>query len=104
MSKPVKLTPEEQWLWEINDEPIYTGLIEHAAEWVKEGWRLEGDPSPEQLAAAMLMEASNHHVMYATALRKLAFLILNVLHGTVTTEQEILWKNRLLDLTRGTAE
>jgi hypothetical protein len=43
------------FLSRLNDEN--NGLIDQAREWIAEGWGLNGDPTPEQIAAALLMEA-----------------------------------------------
>ena len=32
-------------------------LLQHVQEWIKDGWGLEGEISPEQMMAALLMEA-----------------------------------------------
>lgn len=38
------------------------GLISNAREWCNEGWGLEDEPQPEQLAAALFMEAADQDV------------------------------------------
>jgi len=45
----------KEFLSRLNDES--NGLIDQAREWIAEGWGLKGDPAPEQIAAALLMEA-----------------------------------------------
>lgn len=38
------------------------GLITLAEEWIAEGWGLEGEATPEQLAAAIFMEANTQDI------------------------------------------
>jgi len=72
----------------------HTSLFDAAAEWVCEGWGVRADescfPTPEQLAAAMLMEAGGQDgyvergesdASYPKRLREVAFGILFGLHG-----------------------
>src|SRR5262249_23053444 len=61
-------------------------MVCHAEEWIAEGWGLEGDPTPEQIVAALLMEANTQdamvktgdsHASYPQELRQLAYNILS---------------------------
>lgn len=56
------------------------GLITLMREFISDGWGLLGKPTPEQIAAAMLMEAGgndpDHTEEYRTELRTHAFRIL----------------------------
>lgn len=63
------------------------GLITNAREWISEGWGLHDEITPEQLAAALLMEASTQDICvetgdsvpeYPTTLRTIAFNILRL--------------------------
>jgi len=66
-------------------------LFASAREWVMDGWGVRHvTPEPEQLAAAMLMEASDQdgnvergesHASYPKHLRSVAFQILHAIHG-----------------------
>lgn len=62
------------------------GLIDQAREWIAEGWGLKGDPAPEQIAAALLMEARTQDEcvkagqgspQFPRQLRQIAFTILD---------------------------
>lgn len=68
----------------MNDEN--NGLIDQAREWIAEGWGLKGDPTPEQIAEALLMEARTQDecvkvgqgcLEYPRRLRQIAFTILD---------------------------
>jgi hypothetical protein len=72
------------------DKGSCQNLIENAKEWIAVGWELKDDPTPEQLAAAMLMEADDQDGCvarnesapeYPVFLRRFAFYILHSLHG-----------------------
>jgi hypothetical protein len=65
-------------------------IIENAKEWIAVGWQLDDEPTLEQLAAAMLMEATDQDGCVARNesapefpifLRRFAFHILHSLHG-----------------------
>lgn len=65
------------------------GIIDNAREWCLDGWGLDCKPSPEQIAAALLMEANDQdecvhrgesHMSYPMMLRNIAFDILEVAH------------------------
>lgn len=59
----------------------HDGTITNAREWCLEGWRLESEPSPEQIAAALLMEARGVNTPEGQQyLREVAFKILHTLH------------------------
>ncbi|MCE9552569.1 MAG: hypothetical protein K8T91_04215 [Planctomycetes bacterium] len=75
----------------------HPSLFNAAAEWVCEGWGVREDvsrfPSPEQLAAAMLMEARDQDgcvergesdASFPKLLREVAFGILFAMHGART--------------------
>lgn len=73
----------EEFLSRLNDEN--DGLIDQAREWIAEGWGLTGDPTPEQVAAALLMEARTQDECvkigqgspdFSRQLRQVAFTIL----------------------------
>ena len=78
----------EAELQQINDET--NGLIEHAKDWIADGWELpDRNPSPEQIAAALLMEANTQDICvkegesvpeYPILLRQTAVRILNLVH------------------------
>lgn len=65
-------------------------LLEHVLEWIADGWGLDDpDPTDEQVAAALLMEANTQDACvkagesvaeYPVSLRKLAFNILQQCH------------------------
>lgn len=66
--------------------------VQFAREWILDGWGLDGEPSPEQLAAAMLMEARTQDAdveagrsdpSYPRSLRQVAFTILALAHPSV---------------------
>ncbi len=72
------------FLSRLNDEN--NGLIDQAREWIAEGWGLKSDPAPEQIAAALLMEARTQdecvkagqgRLEFLRQLRKVAFTILD---------------------------
>jgi len=65
-------------------------LFPSVFEWIEVGWELPDPPSPEQIAAALLMEARTQDDYveagetipeYPKRLRQLAFSILNHYHG-----------------------
>jgi hypothetical protein len=74
----------EEFLSRVNDEN--NGLIDQAREWIAEGWGLKDDPTPEQIAAALLMEARTQDECvkagqgspeFPRQLRQVAFTILD---------------------------
>lgn len=73
------------------------GLYENVLEWIAEGWGLEGEPTPEQIAAALLMEANTQDEwpptkdkkwtatpsLHSSELRQLAYEILDCAHKPI---------------------
>ena len=74
----------KEFLSRLNNEN--NGLIDQARERIAEGWGLKGDPTPEQIAAALLMEgrtqdecvkAGQGSPEFPRQLRQVAFAILD---------------------------
>lgn len=82
-------------------DSVEPGISQNVSEWIAEGWQLETDPTPEQIVAALLMEASfqdgcvekgESSACYPKRLRNMARHILQVTHpslGIVDDEIEI---------------
>lgn len=80
----------DNFLRRLNDD--FDGLIDNAKEWIADGWGLEVEPAPEQIAAALLMEARTQdecvrtgesHPAYPQLLRRLAIDILRYTHSSL---------------------
>lgn len=91
MSKPVTYKNTDDLLKKANAGkavvPNYPmkGIIDLCREWIMDGWGLEDEPTPAQIAAALYNEAADQelcvlegtsHESYPTALRDLGHLIL----------------------------
>lgn len=66
------------------------GLYKAAREWISDGWGLERDPTPEQIAAALLMEANSQPYGFAGELRTWAYAILDCAHKPLWTFEDTL--------------
>jgi hypothetical protein len=101
-----KIVAIDRWLNLLNQEKEFSGFIPQAKEWVLEGWNIGSlDPTPEQIAAALLMEANTQdecvktgesHPDVPKTLRNLAFIILQVLHLDETCALDVgKWRRKL---------